>query len=603
MDRNRETRRLAAASTAMNNGGGSLSRRRQRSSLRDSPEDDGPGEIQETGRLRDRTVKKDRERDRERSSRSKRRRGDRSLNGSGRDEGDETTEESLEDDEEDEDDDAITGSSASAVLGGGGSASLPPVRPLPSPAQPLANSAPPSMSLQNHHHHHHHRKSFPPAPSQPPPAKPVRTAPWRGADDMIGLSVPRKARSAAPKRSHEWLVSGGGSGGAGAGGGGGAAEQIHRQSSTSPARMSGASFSSALPAAAISPTSSNASVRKKKPIGLKPHRPPKVSKTAAAAAPSSEIEIEVAEVLYGLTRQFKQEPNKPNQRDGSDGSAGVDPSRSRVSSPISISTVPSSAAPPQAPHPTIGRSPKRKRPRQIVNYEEESGASPHLGSLVSSAVKSEAEQIGKREAPSPRDEKNNNAAPAVENGGGSHDLGGPPPVAVEPPPHSSAEVVKSEVAQAMEDMERKDRAAEDKEEIKTSLSMLKEPTVADSDVNVDEASVKKTVSTVEKPREEKFRIDLMVRIVAAPPPLKPSPEMDGIRDFSTEHKSSLSPAIDLVRSSSRSMSKGEATKAEEDKAEVQLEKMGERAEIDSENKKSMTKERVTLNLLLLCLFQ
>ncbi|KAK1259341.1 Protein TIME FOR COFFEE [Acorus gramineus] len=546
MDRNREARRLAAASTAMNNGGGSLSRRRQRSSLRDSPEEDGPGEIQETGRLRDRTVKKDRERDRERSSRSKRRRGDRSLNGSGRDEGDETTEESLDDDEEDEDDDAITGSSASAAVGGGGGTSLPPVRPLPPPPQPSANSALPSMSPQNHHHHHHHhRKSFPQAPSQPPPAKPVRAVPWRGADDMIGLSVPRKARSAAPKRSHEWLVSGGGSGSgvAGAGGGGGVAEQIHRQSSTSPARMSGASFSSALPAAPISPTSSNASVRKKKPTGLKPHRPPKVSKTVAAAAPTSEIEIEVAEVLYGLTRQFKQEPNKPNQRDASDGSTGVDPSRSRVSSPISISTVPSSTAPPH--HPTI--APKRKRPRQIVNYEEESSASPQLVSSVSSAVKTEAEQMGKREAPSPRDEKNNNVAPAVENGGGSHDLSGPLPVAVEPPPFSSAEAVKSEVAQAMEDVEGKDRAAEDKEEIKTALSMLKEPTVADLDVNVDEASVKKTVSTTEKPREEKFRIDLM-----APPPLKPSPEMDGIRDFSTEHKLSLSPA-DLVRNSSRSV--------------------------------------------------
>nr|DAD18916.1 TPA_asm: hypothetical protein HUJ06_020379 [Nelumbo nucifera] len=110
-------------------------------------------ELQETTRLRDRVNKKDRDRDR--SSRNKRRRGDRLMHGSNREEGgEECTEESVDDDEDED---------AGAVR------MLPP--------------NPPSSSLSNHHHH---RKSF-------PPAKVVRVAPtWKVPDEM---SVPRKARS------------------------------------------------------------------------------------------------------------------------------------------------------------------------------------------------------------------------------------------------------------------------------------------------------------------------------------------------------------------------------------------------------------------------
>ncbi|RWW69925.1 hypothetical protein BHE74_00022439 [Ensete ventricosum] len=109
MERNREARRgTTAASTATNGsggGGGGLSRRRQRNSsgFRDSPEDDGRMEMPETSRLRDRGAKKDRDRDR--SSRRKRRRGERTLHGSNRDEGDQSSENSLDEDEEDDDDD------------------------------------------------------------------------------------------------------------------------------------------------------------------------------------------------------------------------------------------------------------------------------------------------------------------------------------------------------------------------------------------------------------------------------------------------------------------------------------------------------------------
>lgn len=141
-------------------------------------EEDGPVELQETARLRDRGVigkkdrdrdrdrdrERDRDRDRDRLSRNKRRRTDRLLHGSNREDGgEESSEESVNDEEEDEDDD--------------GAASL---RMLPPNPAPLSSST--SMS--------NHRKSF------PPPAKIFRAAPtWKAADEMIGVSVPRKARS------------------------------------------------------------------------------------------------------------------------------------------------------------------------------------------------------------------------------------------------------------------------------------------------------------------------------------------------------------------------------------------------------------------------
>lgn len=64
MDRNREARRTGGMVSASSNG---LSRRRHRSnnSLRDSPDEEGGVEIQESVRLRER-VKKDRDRERER---------------------------------------------------------------------------------------------------------------------------------------------------------------------------------------------------------------------------------------------------------------------------------------------------------------------------------------------------------------------------------------------------------------------------------------------------------------------------------------------------------------------------------------------------------
>lgn len=142
-------------------------------------EEDGPVEMQEPARLRDRgTGKKDRdhhrERDRERDRdrererdrlgrSSKRRRGDRMMHSSNREDGEDSTEESVNDEEDDEDDDGA----------GGGSVRMLPLNP---------------SSLSSNH-----RKSFPPAKVfRPPPT-------LKSADEMIGVSVPRKARSGKGK--------------------------------------------------------------------------------------------------------------------------------------------------------------------------------------------------------------------------------------------------------------------------------------------------------------------------------------------------------------------------------------------------------------------
>ncbi|RRT56555.1 hypothetical protein B296_00030943 [Ensete ventricosum] len=133
-----------------------------------SAEKDGRMEMPETSRLRDRGLKKDRDRDR--SGRSKRRRGDRLLHGSNRDRDDaeESSEESIDQDEDDEDEDLSV-----------------PVR-LPPSSPPLLNPLAASSPQQNNHHHQHQqlsRKTFPP-----------KVVKWK-ADEMIGFAVPRKARS------------------------------------------------------------------------------------------------------------------------------------------------------------------------------------------------------------------------------------------------------------------------------------------------------------------------------------------------------------------------------------------------------------------------
>ncbi|CAE6195498.1 unnamed protein product [Arabidopsis arenosa] len=307
MERNREARRVPMAAA-----GNGFSRRRHRAgSFRDSPEDESAVEFPETARLRDRgggSTKKDRDRERERerkrdrlNSRSKRRRGERlmmiqgNIDDGGGDDDDDTSEESVNDDEEYDD--------------GGAMKMIPP-------------------ALTNHHHQ---RKSFPqtkvfrssPSPTPPPVSSPIVSS-WKAADEMIGVSVPRKARSASTKRSHESWTTGGGvfaSGG-----------QLHRQIS-SPASL----LASPSPPG---PHFTNDLVRKKMTPG--PKQKPLPPKSPVAV--QDEIEIEIAEVLYGMMTQ----PQGPSKQEAAGNDSG------EIGKPAANSAI----------------APKRKRPR-LVKYEEE----------------------------------------------------------------------------------------------------------------------------------------------------------------------------------------------------------------------------------------
>ncbi|KAJ6721560.1 PROTEIN TIME FOR COFFEE [Salix viminalis] len=522
MDRNREARRVGMAAS---NG---LPRRRHRSSsLRDSPEDDGPVELQETTRLRDRKKDRDRDRDRDRekdrdrdriSGRSKRRRGERMMHGSIREDGerDESSdEESINDDEDEDDDDAVGVAGSSMRM-------LPP------------NPSSLSSSMSNHHH----RKSF------PPQAKVFRAThtttnttaavtPWKAPDEMIGVSVPRKARSASTKRSHECWTSSGGVG----------SEQIHRESSISPVRPSGqAMLASASPAAPSSPpSSSNASVKKKmKPNGPK-QRPPKSSSKSSSSA-QDEIEFEIAEVLYGLLRQpqgaTKQESmgNDSIKFDFSEANHNKTTSdaKSRVSSPISNSqsTVPqSSLIPPSnsscSAAPMSAIAPKRKRPRPVKYDDEHTTNFPARNSSIFSMAKVDIDQPAKTDSSN----LENNSGSAAENGGVSHDL-----MANQAAPATTEaqlqEVVKLEnhpipdckpTTEGSECRDLGELKEETRSPKKESTSSLRLDDDCES-LTANKANM--MVSEIDSQREVKFQIDLM-----APPPSRSSPERDSKVDF------------------------------------------------------------------------
>ncbi|OAY27929.1 protein TIME FOR COFFEE isoform X3 [Manihot esculenta] len=590
MERNREARRVSMAAA-----NGLAPRRRHRSSsIRDSPEDDGPVELQETARLRDRgTGKKDRDRDRERerdrdrdrdrdrerdrerdrdrdrdrmSSRGKRRRGDRLMHGSNREDGgDESSEESVNDDEDDEDDD-----------GGGVGSSM---RMLPPNPSSLSSS---SMS------NHHHRKSF------PPPAKVFRAAPatalWKAPDEMIGVSVPRKARSASTKRSHEWASS------CGVG-----SEQIHRQASTSPVRSSGPSVAAMLASASaspapVSPSSSNASIKKKmKPNGPKQRLPKSCTKFTSSA--QEEIEIEIAEVLYGLMRQ-PQVPTKPeivvandsikfDLREVSNHKSTVD-AKSRVSSPISNSpsTIPhSSSIPPtnssSSATPMSATAPKRKRPRP-VKYEDENPSVYHVrNSSISSTIKVDIDQPPKIETCSPNLDKNSGSA--AENGVVPHDTPSSQavPVPTEAQPQQEQVQVMSESnplldsKHCVQESESKDLDVSKEEPRSPKRESSQVGLRLDDRESVTATKAISTISDVETQREEKFQIDLM-----APPPVRSSPERDseivsvavdpkpGITDLETEMKPAVKEEDKAVK-----MGKDVNVEPQEKKTEVVAEEI------------------------------
>lgn len=505
-----------------------LPRRRHRTtsgSLRDSPEDDGPLELQEPARLRDRLVKKDRdremrdrerdrdrERERDRLSRTKRRRGDKYMHGSNREDGggggDDSSEESVNDEDEEDDD---------------GRGPLRYVTPSNHPIQMTSSSAASTLTT--------HRKSY------PPPTKIFRqsVAPtWMAPDEMIGVSVPRKARTASTKRSQDnW----------GAGGGGVvvSGEQIHRQASASPVRST-MTASATVPSpspAPMSPSSSNVSIKKKIPNGPTKQKPPKSCLKSSSSPPiQDDIEIEVAEVLYGLKRQ-SQAPSSlmqeitavSNDSAKFDSNRSAGDSKSRVSSPISAPLQPS-PAPPQnsssSASPLTTVAPKRKRPRP---YPDENPAGFGARSRpISPTPKMEADQALKVEAPT---SEKNLVGSAMENGdvANSND-----PTSDSTPPLTAADgavqdakppvvmVANGTVADAKEDSGGKDGVVVMRAKVEEASSSPKMESQDQNRVESTSTSTKPKSAVVEKEnrREDKFEIDLMA---------SPSPEREGEGEY------------------------------------------------------------------------
>ncbi|XP_076942070.1 protein TIME FOR COFFEE-like isoform X2 [Bidens hawaiensis] len=499
MDRNREARR-AKTMAAPPNGLSSSRRRHRSSSLRDSPDEDGGMEAQEVGRLRDRgLVKKDRERDRDRDrerSRIKRRRENRMMSHH-REDGDDSSEESVNDEEEDEDD----------AGNGGGLRMLP-----PPPANPPSASDHHTHSNNNNNNNnssysqqHLHRKSFPSSSGNKvfrasgSPAAVVSHPPaWKATDEMIGVSVPRKARSASTKRSHEWT-----SGVIGTGTGSGT-ESIHRQSSTSPA-----------PEPPLSPSSSNVSVRKKmKANGSSKPRPPKSLSKSSSSNPE-ELEIEIAEVLYGLMTQSPAPSKKDNPLN--DSAAKFESNKSSIETKsTSLSTV----------------APKRKRPRQVSENPFSVRNSPVSSSMKAETDHHQHHQSPKTDISSPYLENSSPASAVAAENGTSFGFTTLPsselPLAAE-----AREEAKFGVGVVLT----KEEADKDSPAVGLNdgnNNNNNSETVITTAASTKTTDLKVAIQETENQKEEKFEIDLM----APPPQQRTSQDNDGDIEFSN-HKQNL----------------------------------------------------------------
>ncbi|XP_076923917.1 protein TIME FOR COFFEE-like isoform X2 [Bidens hawaiensis] len=557
MDRNREARRANNNNNntmaAPPNGLSSARRRHRSSSLRDSPDEDGGMEVQEASRLRDRgVIKKDRDRDRERErdrerSRSKRRRENRMMS---HHDGDDSSSESVNDEEDDEDD----------AGNGGGLRMLP---PPPSASNHHSHNINNINNSSNSYSQHLHRKSFPSSGgnsnnnkvfrgSGSPAAVPAVAHPpaWKAADEMIGVSVPRKARSASTKRSHEWTS--GVIGGTGTGTGSGT-ESIHRQSSTSPA-----------PEPPLSPSSSNVSVRKKmKANGSSKPRPPKSLSKSSSSNPE-ELEIEIAEVLYGLMTQ-SQAPSKKDNNPLNDSTATANAKfESNKSSSDTKSTSLSTVAP------------KRKRPRQVSENPFSVRSSP-----VSSSMKAETDHYQHHQSPktdisSPYLENSSPASAVAAENGTSFGFTTLPSSEPQPPPPLAAEageeakfgvgvVLTKEAAEKDSPAVGLNDGNNNNNNIETVITTAASTKTTDLKV----AAIQETVNK----KEEKFEIDLM-----APPPQQRT--SDGDIEFSNQKQNLPEPS---------------KTKEEQKliigKEETLLSKTGSVQETGESSKQAMNEER------------
>ncbi|KAJ6681352.1 TIC-LIKE PROTEIN [Salix koriyanagi] len=413
MDRNREGRR-SSSNMAASDG---LSRRRQQRTTRDSAEEDGQIMVQETARLRDRGGSK-RERDRESLSRNKRSRGgggDKLVQGSNKEEREETTEESI-------------GYEYGYEIEDGEVSRL-----------------------------------------RPPPRAVKQVPGFKvAADEMIGVSVPRKARSASVKRSHEsWVLGKGGFG------------CEDRRASTSPAASR--SFEAA------SPSSSNVSVIKKTKSSVPKTRLPKVSKSSTSSA-QEDIEIEIAEVLFGLKKQSHGPKNEEKTSIFNQNNASVSDTLICLAS----------------------RKQKMDADSVLVH-----------NSLIASAV-TDGREDAKMEVSATKLGKPSFYSESCE---------------------VSQDMIASKLASGLESQEEAMTQQDSKPAIEESgvpakeksvLPEEKSPVSKKLDVDFRDSVLRKstsTVSKVDRQREEKFEIDLM-----APPPMVSSPEWDGFVDLSSNPK-------------------------------------------------------------------
>lgn len=452
MERSREARRSNAAAA---NG---LARRRQRStSLRESQvvEEDSQMVLQDTVRLRDRAKKRDRDRERERerdrefSNHHKRRRGDSLAVGE-----EERTEESVAADEEDF---VIEERRVAHAISHNTTS--------------LSSS---SLSNQNS------RKVLPPT------RLPVKQAPaLKAADELIGALVPRKARSASVKRSHEsWLSGNGGF------------WEDQKASSTSPGSRS---------AEANSPSSSNVSIRKKmKPNGPKT-RLPKVVKCSSLSVQQDDIEIEIAEVLFGLMKQ-SQNTNKEDH-------SNIIKLESKDAMGISQNTKSSVSVLPQNTIPAADLLLDAQKKKRKV--EADNSSNPFRNASGSSSIKIKI------------DSKMETFAPTSEQTA-THEVDAlkVASMAVE----RQVEVTKQGDSKlSIQGSGSPDGPGTEKKSISANEESA---TCLKMDVDFPDSTVTKATSIIlenDNRKEEKFKIDLM-----APPPMVSSPEREGFNDFAPD---------------------------------------------------------------------
>ncbi|KAG8373059.1 hypothetical protein BUALT_Bualt12G0131400 [Buddleja alternifolia] len=267
-------------------------------------------------------------------------------------------------------------------------------------------------------------------------SKIFRAAPvWRPGDEIISVSVPRKARSASTKRSHDWNSSFINNGG------GGGEQNFRRAWSPAPA----------------SPPSSNAFDRKKlQKLGGNNNggtkvKPPKVSlKKSSSSNAAEELEIEIAEVLFGLKTQSQVVPFSKK-----------DDSKSRISSPISDSNLLECIAP------------KRKKPRQVP---ENDSVSANLEKISESTAENVFETRGN-----------------MVNSQGS-------PVQLSPPPETAAQVAE----ELMEEEVLSSQKGKESPTVRTEDSNR-----VDSSSTAVIIKGNSMTSEVENQSEEKLGIDLM----------------------------------------------------------------------------------------------